>query len=153
MSEYNIDSTCPRRVYGFGPWERKAGLDPITPEDDCCSFCGSLNPATLMARLEAGDVELGPSDKNYKVYVRNRGGAMFKQHYRDCPRDSEPHMPEVCTHWVTREIDQTKFYFQHLSPEQQQRFVEIYNDRRIHFSVVIDFHVLPYFMRRVSAEG
>jgi hypothetical protein len=37
--------------------------------DETCSFCGSLNPDKLMRLLEAGTVELGPTDKNYKAYV------------------------------------------------------------------------------------
>jgi hypothetical protein len=120
------------------------GLDHWLP-DDSCSYCGSLNEAILMARLDAGDVELIPSDKSYKTYVRNVGGAGFRQSYRDCPRDSEDHGPDACSHWVTRETSETKFYFQHLSREQKIHFVELLNAKRIHLAYPGHFYVLPFF--------
>lgn len=113
-------------------------------EDGTCSFCGSLNPDEFMRRLEAGDVEVGPTDKSYKVYVKNVGGAQFKQTYRDCPSDAPKHGPDDCTHWVTREVGDTKFYFQHLSPEQQ-RFIELYNERRMRIGYPGHFYVTPFF--------
>lgn len=117
-------------------------------EDDTCSYCGSLNPEVLMARLEAGDVELGPTDKSYKVYVRNDGGSTFKQTFRDCPRDAICSGPQDCTHWVTRDRDETKFYFYHLSPEQQARFIELYNEHKIKLGIPGHFYVLPFFCQR-----
>ena len=114
-----------------------------------------------MARLEAGVVQLGSTDKNYKVYVENDGGEQFKQTYRNCPRDEErvgtngnKYMvssckgPTTCTHWVTREVSETKFYFQHLSAEQQSRFIELYNQKRIKFQGGCGFYVLPFFCGR-----
>lgn len=115
--------------------------------DDTCSFCGSLNPATLLARLEAGDVELGPTDKSYKVYVRNKGGAEFKQTYRDCGNEAKCTGPDDCTHWVTRETDSTKFYFQHFDEAQQNRFIELYNEKRLQIGYPGHFYVRPYFTR------
>jgi hypothetical protein len=46
--------------------------------DGTCSYCGSLSPETLFEALACG-AELGPTDKNYKLYVRGgdriaRGG-------------------------------------------------------------------------------
>jgi hypothetical protein len=99
-----------------------------------------------MLRLEAGDVELGPTDKNYKVYVENQGGQVFKQTYRDCPRDSEPHMPDQCTHWVTRDMAGTKFYFWHLSTEQRKRFIELLNDKKLRIGYPGHFYVKPFFL-------
>lgn len=144
--------TCPRRMQDFGPWDRQEGLDNWR-EDARCSFCGSLNPDVLMQRLEAGDVELGPTDKSYKVYVRNSGGAPFLQTYRDCPRGSAPHMAEECTHWVTREVSETKFYFQHLSADQQRRFIELLNARKVKFGYPGHFYVLPFFCRSGVREA
>lgn len=43
--------------------------------------------------------------------------------------------------------DHTKFYFQHLSIEQQEAFVALYNDRRIVFAGGFGFNPLPSFMR------
>ena len=42
-----------------------------------------------------------------------------------------------------------KFYFHHLSEEQKQRFVDIYNSRQIKYQFDIPFSVLPFFMRSV----
>lgn len=46
---------------------------PIPVEDDWldghCSYCGSMAPDALFEAIALG-AELGPTDKNYKVYVR-----------------------------------------------------------------------------------
>ena len=128
---------CPRRSEShFGQSPVFARDNDYDPSDDTCRYCGSLNPVTFMARLEVGDVLLGSTDKNYKVYVENNGGEKFKQTYRDCynapDKDTNPCNggPEKCTHWVTRETDHTKFYFPHLDEAQKRRFIEILNEKR-----------------------
>lgn len=138
---------CPRR--SESAFDRREGADRWR-NDDTCSWCGSLNPDILMARLEAADIEIGPTDKSYKIYVRNVGGAMFKQTYRDCyarAGTSKPECtgPDDCAHWVTRDTDQTKFYFQHLSPEQQTRFIEFYNSKQMKLGYPGNFYVRPFF--------
>jgi hypothetical protein len=80
-----------------------------------CSFCGSLNPDEFMKQAEAG-VKLGPTDKNYKVYVN----------------------------------EHTKFYFQHLTDEQMQKFVELMNAKKLNIGYPGHFYVLPYFMKPVT---
>lgn len=132
---------CARRAEGFRPlpdleqdWIR---------EDDTCSYCGSLNPATFMTRLEGGDIQLDPTDKNYKVYVNNRGGESFKMTYRPDPKDGTPSSEWP---WVTEARDHTKFYFQHLTREQQQRFVDLLNEKRIDFGRSTGFYVRPFFI-------
>lgn len=117
---------CPRCIEnGGGP--NSPFNPPFNGEmewaDNSCSYCGSLNPDWLMGRLEAGDVRLGTTDKNYKVYVENDGG--------------EPIIVRGAA----------KFYFQHLSQEQMRRFVDLYNEKRIKFQGDFGFYVLPYFMR------
>ena len=121
------------------------------PDDGCCNYCGSLLPDTFMARLEAGDVELGATDKNYKVYVHNKGGQPFRQSHRT----DEPSKPgEIMkdpmdqSHWTwaTREINQCKFYFQHLSDAQQKRFVELLNAGKIQMYMGYKFYRLPFFI-------
>lgn len=94
-------------------------------DNDTCSYCGSLNPDEFMRMVEAGECVLGTTDKNYKVYVEGT------------PRGF------------------TKFYFYHLSPEQQERFVQLYNEKKLRFHPVQDqpgkfwdFYRLPFFMRR-----
>lgn len=106
-----------------------------------------------MLRCEAGDVELGPTDKNYKVYVENKGGDAFAQTYRDCPRDAPCTGPEDCTHWVTRSMDHTKFYFQHLDAEQRRRFIELLNDGKLNIGDPGHFYVTPFFAQRLRPEA
>lgn len=134
---------CPRRSEGpFRLPEEDNWLG-----DDSCSYCGSMNPDTLMARLEVEDVELVPTDKNYKVYVENKGGAKFKMfHSRSCPDDKCP--VATCTHWKVDERNGTKFYFQHLSEEQRTRFIELHNDGKIKLGYPGHFYNPPFFTKR-----
>lgn len=91
-------------------------------QDNTCSYCGSGNPDEFMRRVEARDVTLSPTDKNYKVYVESDDAAQ--------PFGGPAH----------------KFYFQHLSIEQRKRFVELWNaGLKIHGG----FYVFPFFMTRV----
>jgi hypothetical protein len=141
---------CPQRTPDYPYAAGLDGPDHYRADDHTCSYCGSLNPDVFMARLEAGDIALGATTKNYKVYVHNAGGAPLLQTYRDCPRDEPKHMPDECAHWVTRETSQQKFYFDHLSNEQRQRFVEMYNERRIRMKGGFAFSPFPFFMQRVG---
>ena len=144
--------TCSRRTEDGmdnpnGPF-RNSGVNLDTYRDDnTCSYCGSFNPETFMQRLEAGDIELGPTDKSYKVYVRNVDGEMFKQSYRDCG-DAECKGPDECKHWTTRERNETKFYFQHLSTDQKKRFIELLNEKKIKIGVPHHFYVTPFFIKK-----
>jgi hypothetical protein len=117
-------------------------------DDNSCSYCGSLNNDYLMERLEKGDVEAGPTDKSYKLYVRNKGGEPFRQSYRNCPSDARCKGPDDCDHWVTRNVEEHKFYFQHLTPEQMRRFVELANAGQIAMGYPGYFYTLPFFIRR-----
>lgn len=109
---------CPRRE------DNPLADRMFTNEDDyatrdCCSFCGSMNPDSLMKRLEEETVELTPTDKNYKVYVKNAGGTP---------------------------IEAIKFYFQHFSVEQRQRFVELLNEKKVKLAFPGHFYVPPFFV-------
>ena len=148
---------CPRRDEMSSVFKLPSGEDTYRA-DNTCSYCGSLNPDEFMARVEAGDVELGPTDKDYKVYVANRGGKAFSQTYRDCPLakveivngqrvTTECAGPDTCTHWVTREIDQTKFYWYHLSEDQMRRFVDLMNQKNINIGCPGHFYTMPYFIK------
>jgi hypothetical protein len=139
----------PRRLEDFGPQARAENVDRWR-EDDSCSYCGSLNPATFMARIEAGDVILGPTDKNYKVYVQNAGGASFGMTYRQCPKDAACTGPDDCTHWTTEPREGTKFYFQHLSVDQRKRFVELLNEKKLRLDYPGHFYRLPFFCTKVG---
>lgn len=148
------DHKCPRRI-------EQGRMNEVQSDkwrnDDTCSYCGSYNPDLLMARLEAGTVELGPTDKSYKVYVENKGGDGFKQSYRSgCPASPCPDIVDVegnidvekCTHWITQERNETKFYFQHFDEEQKHRFIELHNQGKLKIGMPGHFYRLPFFCRR-----
>lgn len=150
-----IDKSKPTFVC---PRSEGSSLRNVFPEGDVweidgsCSWCGSLHPDILMARLRAGDVSINPTDKSYKIYVLNKGGEQFKQAYRECPADSGCVDHKHCTHWVERSVDQTKFYFQHLSQEQREEFIQLYNDGKIQMGYPGYFYTLPFFCTRVNTQ-
>ena len=84
-----------------------------------CGYCNSLMQDEFMALLEAGTIQLGATDKNYKVYVHGHPKLSF-----------------------------CKFYFQHLTEDQKKRFVVLLNERKIKFQGDIAFYILPFFMER-----
>lgn len=115
---------CARRIQdGRGPGS------PFAPEgaEFCdswsqrgtCSYCGSLSPELILKRCAAGDVELTPTDKNYKVYVDNAGG--------------EP-------------LDGIKFYFQHFTREQCIGFIDLLNAQKLRLKTPGYFYVKPFFI-------
>lgn len=59
---------CPRRQEVFQAARFGAPEFDCWTERDTCSWCGSLHPDLFMERVRAGD-QLGPTDKNYKVYI------------------------------------------------------------------------------------
>lgn len=99
---------CDRRHEGMG-------IPPGEPtdtwrEDGTCSYCGSVSPSLFFERVLAGD-EVGPTDKNYKAYIGERG----------------------------------KFYFQHLSEEEKNRFIELYNNKTMKLGFPGHFYSRPFF--------
>lgn len=106
---------CPRRGDVNLVFKLPA-MDFIRSERGTCSYCGSMDADAFMARVEAGTIEIGTTDKDYKVYVHGEG------------------------------IKAIKFYFQHLSVEQRMRFVELMNEKRIKFEGGQGFYVKPFFV-------
>lgn len=121
--------TCPRRIEngmdvtsalrGSGPnldtYGNRGGL---IHQRRACSYCGSLPPDDFMEAVRAG-AELGPTDKNYKVYIHSAEQKM-----------------------------ESKFYFQHLSAEQQREFIQLLNDRVVKIGYPGYFPNLPFFIGR-----
>lgn len=140
---------CPRRMENpSGVFKFLEGDDTWRP-NDTCSYCGSLNPDMVMERLEAGDVEIIPTDKSYKAYIRNAGGRPFTQRWRT---DDKPWTGDESQHvWETRETQEMKFYFQHFSEEQQRRFIELHNAGRLKIGMPGYFYVVPFFCKREPA--
>lgn len=162
----NDKTYCPRAVMeGRGgpnvPFKPPFNGEMTWREDNTCSWCGSLHQDEFMRRLEAGDIEVGPTDKSYKVYVRNVGGENFKQTSRNCPVHPCPDVTDTqgnvnvenCTHWVTREVDGTKFYFHHLTDAQRARFIELHNAGKIKLGYPHYFYVTPFFCAPASKSG
>lgn len=80
-----------------------------------CSYCGSMHSDDFMRFAKEG-VELGPTDKNYKVYVK---------------------VPEYTG---------GKFYFQHLPQEEKQPFIDLLNSKQLNIGYPGFFYRLPFFI-------
>lgn len=109
---------CPRRLETsmvYTPPES----DHWCPEHNTCSYCGSMSPEEFMTKAAEG-VELGPTDKNYKVYVND---------------DALKHRT-------------AKFYFQHLSVDQRYMFLRLLQDKKLNIGFPGHFYVLPFFIER-----
>lgn len=133
-----------------------------------CSYCGSISPDELFAAIEAG-AEIGPTDKSYKVYVdlpHPESGqpcvvssANFKfavdaievteENIGTLPLDSYQRA-NYLGHWVQISkrgpAAHAKFYFQHLSVEQQQRFIDLLNAKKINIGMPGYFYARPFFI-------
>lgn len=158
---------CPRRnesVRGMDEgvdwWEKRtpgAGRQ--------CSYCGSLHPDDLFAAIESG-CKLGPTDKNYKLYVDlpepnpDELRVSSASTGIDCPGEGwVPADPERMKkdgwnseyRWMCLSprgpTIHGKFYFQHLSADEQQRFIDLYNAKKMNIGYPGHFYRLPFFMR------
>lgn len=123
--------TCPRRAESGrdnpdSPFHG-SGINLDTWRDDaagpCCSYCGSLQPERFLELARAGWI-VGPTDKSYKAYLAE---------------------DETSGR-------QSKFYFQHLSVEQQDEFIELHNAQQIKFGHPGGFYVTPFFAQRRTTE-
>lgn len=139
-----------------------------------CSFCGSLHPDDFLAAVEAG-AEVGPTDKGYKAYIdlpeKEPDSLRIVSHVRG---DREPSFGEgwqrrrdvdlskVDTRgWLRADEEwpddewlliqargatrHAKFYFQHLSPEQVDRFIELHNSQVMKIGYPGHFYTRPFF--------
>lgn len=72
--------TCGRREEAFNHWKDEKDQD-FFREDGSCSYCGSMSSTAFMEYARKG-AELGPTDKNYKVYVSGapHAGKFYFQH-------------------------------------------------------------------------
>lgn len=96
--------------------------DPATDEwrlDGTCSWCGSQHPDVVLEKLEFQEWEIIPTDKNYKAYV----------------------------HPLNSPGSQLKFYYTHFSPEQMNKFIELYNKRLMKIGYPGHFYNPPFFMQ------
>lgn len=138
--------------------------------DGTCSYCGSISPETLFSAIGAG-AEITPTDKNYKIYVDLpnplagkpcvKGCANFEQNGEgwvqltaenraSLPLDDYQRREYKDGSWLRVTVEgpltHAKFYFQHLSREERQRFVDLYNAGKINLAFPGHFYVRPFFM-------
>jgi hypothetical protein len=116
---------CPRGSGPDSPFRAPFNGEAHWREDRTCSYCGSIDPELLFEQIEKG-AEIGPTDKSYKIYV-----ALIGHTVRGAG----------------------KFYFQHLSPEQQTRFIDLVNAKTMKIGMPGHFYVLPYFAARAAAPA
>jgi len=166
--------TCPRRddLAAFGmPRQGNEGEDRWRGPDHngvrTCSYCGSLHPDDFM-RLAKDRVRLGPTDKNYKVYVdipETQGDEL-----RVISASCEDNKPSWGTQkWEVADLEILrrdgwggsnykwmlraprgvtafgKFYFQHLSLEQRIEFVDLINQKTLNIGDPGFFYRMPFF--------
>lgn len=167
--------SCPRRMGEYGPWERAEGQDAWTTGHGVvgqdavglsCSFCGSLQPDRFMELVREG-WEVGPTDKSYKAYLRQpltpEEEAQQKADWiqRDAVAQAVRELGErdgKAAEQIAADLDEqwakfphssggpeAKFYYQHLSVEQQDEFIALHNERRMKISYPGHLYVLPYF--------
>lgn len=175
--------SCPRRIEapyrrrgddGQDRWEMRPGMGGQPSVGVCCSYCGSLEPGRFMQLVREG-WWVGPTDKSYKAYLHQpltdeqvaerKKSWMHDQFalFGGAVREAVEHHPEAAA-----EIEQAwqgmsaaggcgssmaKFYYQHLSAEQQQEFIDLVNTKQMKIGVPGHFYVLPFFTQRGSPDG
>lgn len=158
------------RTEGLDSWTTGHGLvgqDQVGPS---CSFCGSLHPDRFMELVRDGWI-VGPTDKDYKAYLESpvteeeaaarrerwmTSDAVAKAIRAIGERDGKA--PEQIQANLDGEWDRqapgllhgaqsAKFYYQHLSDEQRDEFVELVNSGRMRIGTPGHFYRLPFFTR------
>ncbi len=107
--------SCPRR---FLPKENA----DVWRGDSTCSYCGSTKPAKILDEIRKRAVTIGPTDKNYKIYLE---------------------YPDRRT---------KKAYFQHFSADERKEFLELLNNKTMQIGYPKHFYVLPYFARVLESD-
>lgn len=149
---------CPRRVEdGRGPGTPFTGSKmDVWGKDRTCSYCGSLHPDDFMAKAASGEIELGPTDKNYKVYIKTVLSEEGRAAQIERLKQHEVYLTHIklgdedgARQWLeSYPISGThigKFYFQHLSQEQRQQFVDLLNAKALKIGCPGHFYRLPFF--------
>ena len=157
---------CPRREET--PFNRTDPNEDRWQSDGTCNYCGSMNPDDFFKAIEAG-AEIGPTDKNYKVYVsvpNPLAGKPACYTTSTHPRDGFILLTEELADTITWEtpedrasyvgryvklggahsnIKQFKFYFQHLDQAGMDRYIALHNDRKIKYGYPGQLYVKPFF--------
>lgn len=145
-----------------------------------CGYCGSMHPDDLFTAIDAGAMITG-TDKNYKIYVD--APSVDPAALKVVSADSGEEMPTWGSGWqrVTDENralmtsqgwgtghspykwimvqpqgpkTHCKFYYEHFDDAHQQRFLDLYNARKMNLEPNFGLYVLPFFAsRRKPQEG
>lgn len=165
---------CPRRgesAIGFSE-EGDADYWHVRDHHRVCSYCGSMHPDEFFSAVEAGH-KIGPTDKGYKAYVdlphpdaegeRIVCSANFEHTgpgWIKVTKENEAELvrkygssamigDHAAENWIqigkNGPTIHAKFYFQHLDPEQQKRFIELHNAKRMNLGYPGHFYARPYF--------
>lgn len=135
-----------------------------------CSWDGSLHPDKFMELIESG-ATLGPTDKNYKVYVELEDDTHAEElriigmsnHTKSGEgwiqvKDADLSNVDI-SGWSKLDLEEwillgkrgsnitDKFYFEHLSEEQKHHFVYLLNDKKLSIGLPGRFYVLPFFVK------
>ena len=117
--------------------------------------------------------EVGPTDKSYKAYLRQPLTAEEEAQQKAAWLDRDAVAKAVrelgerdgkTPEQIAADLDDqwakiphhsrgpvAKFYFQHLSPEQQDEFIELHNSRRMKIGYPGRFYALPFFAGPATA--
>jgi|GEM_PF-1478368 len=171
-----ILSECPRRAESFGMHDALSDFYFERDGRRVCSYCGSMHPDDFIKAVESG-CKLGPTDKNYKVYVDlphphpEKLRVVSSQNFE--PPDATGYIKidnaELArkygrSTWAAGHVEwiklgpngpvaHGKFYFQHLNDYQRSRFVELINSDKVVVGFPGHFYVLPYFCRRAGVAA
>lgn len=166
------DHTCPRSDEVPATFRTQP---TFWHEGEVCSFCGSMHPDVLMEHIEAGTATIDPTDKNYKIYVHTANPRVGKRRivsFANHKPDGDgwfqlteellaQYRAEGACHPSSGMVGdyvqfsnepattQSKFYFQHLSSDQQKRFVELLNEKKIKLNTPGFFYRLPFFIQKI----
>lgn len=136
-------------------------------EDGTCSYCGSISADAFFVAITAG-CEIGPTDKDYKVYVdlvepnpdeltvKGTSNAKDRPGPNWVPADAaaleKAGFSSKYTTWMLYEPRGPKkfgkFYFQHFTVDERKRFVDLLNAKAIKIGHPGHFYRLPFFCVR-----
>ena len=163
------------REEGLDSWTTGHGVigqDAIGPS---CNFCGSLHPDRFMELVREGWV-VGPTDKNYKAYLhrpltddekakrkttwlRNFTAEEMRTAAEARGESLEQAQAELEAYYDAQvaptqaSSTEAKFYYQHLSAEQQTEFIALYNEHRMAIGYPGHLYVTPFFAASNSTEA
>lgn len=110
--------TCPRRMLDLGPWKRAEGLD-------------------------------GYADGQYGGPHCTFCGSLHPDRFMELLREGWGLGPTDKTYkaYLKGPAGETKFYYHHLSPEQRNEFIEMYNSQSLTITYPGHLYVAPFFAK------